>query len=58
MKIDKAVVGGFVRHLLTVAGGGFVSSGTLTAADLEIAVGAVLAIAGVVWSALEKRRAT
>lgn len=56
---------GQARHLLTAIGGGFVTSGYLTANELgeavsfilngEIVSGALLLLAGAAWSFLDKK---
>ena len=43
---------GLVRHILTAFGGGLVVSGKIDAQQLELAAGAIITIAGVVWSVL------
>lgn len=47
---------GVIRHLLTAFGGGLVASGDLDPSQLEVAVGGVMAIVGVVLSILAKRK--
>lgn len=47
---------GVVRHGLTAAGGGLVTSGVLDAAAAQTAVGAIVALIGVIWSVIEKRQ--
>jgi hypothetical protein len=54
--MDKLVILGFVRHLLTFGGGFLVAEGSLSQPELQEAVGALAALAGVVWSIWEKRR--
>jgi hypothetical protein len=44
-----------VRHGLTYGGGLLVAAGYLDAGQSEILAGAGLAVAGVLWSVLEKR---
>jgi hypothetical protein len=44
-----------LRHGLTTLGGYLVSQGTIAEPDLETGVGAIVAIAGIVWSIFEKR---
>lgn len=51
----KDSVLGVVRHILTTAGGYFVSSGLVTADDITAAVGAIVTLVGVTWSVIEKR---
>ena len=49
------MISGFIRHLLTFGGGFLVTSGLLDSAQLETAVGAIIAIGGVLWSIWAKR---
>jgi ABC-type uncharacterized transport system permease subunit len=44
-----------IRHGLTTLGGYLVSQGTLAQPDVETGVGALVALAGIVWSVFEKR---
>ena len=53
-KTQDTVLNGIVRHLLTAAGGALVARGSL--AESELAIGAIIALAGVIWSAFAKRR--
>ena len=46
---------GLVRHALTVAGGAFVASGTLTGSEVEQIVGAIVTLIGAGWSVYSKR---
>jgi hypothetical protein len=55
--MDWSIVGGFVRHILTAAGGGLVANGTVTGSEWEAVVGGAVAIIGVIWSVVQKRRA-
>lgn len=48
---------GLVRHVLTFGGGFLVSAGALDAATLEVAVGAIITLAGIAWSVIVKRKA-
>jgi hypothetical protein len=57
-KTQDTVLNGIVRHLLTAGGGVLVSKGMMTDGMLETAIGAVIAIAGVIWSALAKKKDT
>lgn len=43
-----------IRHGLTTVGGSLVAKGLLTATMFDQVVGAVIVIAGVVWSAVSK----
>ena len=53
----KELIGGIVRHALTLGGGVLVSQGQLEAAQAETLIGAAMAIFGVVWSVWQKRKA-
>lgn len=53
--MTKEVILGAVRHALTFGGGFLVSSNWLTGSDMDAFVGAIITIAGVVWSIIQKR---
>ena len=55
-KTQDTVLNGIVRHILTALGGALVTKGTLAENELELAIGAIIALAGVIWSAFAKRR--
>lgn len=46
---------GLARHVLTLAGGALVTAGYLDEGSMQTAVGALVALAGVAWSAFDKR---
>lgn len=48
---------GVLRHALTFGGGFLIQSGVLDASQLETATGAIIAIVGVVWSVVHKKKA-
>lgn len=50
------IFNGIIRHLLTAGGGVFVSKGILDASQIDVVVGAVIAIFGVAWSVFDKRK--
>ena len=50
------VLQGLIRHLLTTAGGALVARGSLSSSDVEIAVGAIMTLAGVIASVVNKRK--
>lgn len=56
METKDTVLNGIVRHILTAAGGALVTKGMIGSGELELAVGAIITIAGVIWSALAKRK--
>ncbi len=51
----KTSLAGVLRHALTTAGGAAVAGGYMSQSDLTAVVGGVIALAGVVWSLVEKR---
>ena len=53
---QDTVLTGIVRHVLTAAGGALVTKGYFAETELELAVGALITLAGVIWSALAKRK--
>ena len=55
-KTQDTVLNGIVRHILTAAGGALVAHGSIAESELELAVGAIITLAGVIWSAFAKRR--
>jgi hypothetical protein len=50
------ILAGLARHGLTMLGGYLVSAGWLTADQSTQAIGAVVALAGIAWSAYEKHQ--
>jgi hypothetical protein len=57
MRFNPEMMFGLVRHLLTFAGGYLVSTGHLTEPDAEVIIGAIVAIAGTLWSVGAKKTA-
>ena len=55
--MDKTVILGLVRHALTFGGGYIAAKGILDQALVGELVGAAMTIIGVVWSAMEKKKA-
>ena len=55
-KTQDTVLNGLLRHILTAAGGALVARGSLTESELDLAVGAIITLAGVIWSAIAKRK--
>lgn len=51
----KDIVAGILRHFLTLAAGGLVTSGLLNASKLEVISGFLLALLGMVWSVIVKK---
>ena len=56
-KTKDTILNGIVRHVLTAAGGALVTKGMLAQNELEMAVGSIITLAGIVWSAIAKRKA-
>ena len=54
--MNKDQIMGVVRHVLTFGGGFLVAKDWLDAGMLETAVGAVVALVGVAWSAFAKKK--
>ena len=55
-KAKDTVLNGIVRHILTAAGGALATKGMIGEGDIELVVGAIITLAGVVWSALAKKK--
>ncbi len=53
---DKAVLLGVIRHILTAGGGALVTQGVLAAGEVEVIVGGLVTLVGVVWSVLQKKK--
>ena len=54
-KTQDSVLNGLLRHILTAAGGALVARGSLAESELDLAVGAIITLAGVIWSAIATR---
>lgn len=52
----KASLIGLLRHVLTIAGGAVATRGFIATSEVEIYVGAGLAVVGAAWSVFEKKR--
>ena len=55
-KTQDSVLNGLLRHILTAAGGALVARGSLAESELDLAVGAIITLAGVIWSAIAKHQ--
>ena len=53
--MNQAAILGLVRHVLTFGGGFFVQQGWLSGDDATVAVSSIVALAGIVWSAIDKK---
>lgn len=51
------IVTGFIRHSLTTLGGGLVASGYISSDQDSQAIGAILTVLGIAWSAWQKYKA-
>ena len=49
------IISTVIRHGLTVVAGGLIADGTLTHVDLQAISGAVLTVAVIAWSIIEKK---
>ena len=56
-KTQDTVLNGIFRHILTAAGGALATRGYVGEAQIELAAGAIITLAGVIWSAIAKRKA-
>ena len=56
--MNKDMVLGLVRHILTFGGGLLVTKGAIDAPGLDTLVGAIVTIIGVAWSIWAKREPT
>ncbi len=52
--MNKAAILGLLRHVLTFGGGAGVSAGYLVESDLTAAVAAIITLAGILWSVVDK----
>lgn len=52
----QAVILGIIRHALTTSGGALVTTGYLTNSDVEAGIGALITLAGIAWSVVNKYR--
>lgn len=57
MFLTQDQIFGIIRHALTAAGGALVAKGVIDEAGLTEAVGALVTLLGVVWSAMAKKEA-
>ena len=54
--MKSPIILGFLRHVLTLLAGALASRGMIGKNEIEISVGAVVALLTVLWSAVEKKR--
>lgn len=52
---SKEQILGFVRHALTLLGGGIVTNGMFTESEMLEVVGALITVIGFAWSYIDKR---
>lgn len=53
--MNKDIVLGLVRHVITAAGGLVIGKGYVDASTLDAAVGAIVTLVGIGWSVVDKR---
>jgi hypothetical protein len=51
------ILAGQIRHVLTFVGGGLAALGYVDPAGWEVLAGMIVAVIGLVWSVVEKKRA-
>lgn len=56
--LTSQVLTGMARHVLTAGGGALVAKGVLDPTSADMAVGAIVTLAGVLWSMWSKFRAS
>src|SRR5687767_161392 len=56
LRLMSPIITGILRHLITTAGGTLVAQGTLSDSDINLVVGALMAIGGVAWSVWSKKK--
>lgn len=54
--MNKDMILGIVRHVLTALGGALATNGTVTSSELEAGIGAVITLAGLAWSIAAKKK--
>lgn len=55
-RMNRDTTLGILRHFLTIAGGSLATNGTVSADEMQQAIGAILTLVGIIWSILEKRQ--
>ncbi len=53
--LTKAVLGAVARHFMTTSGGVLVAQGLTDASGVQAMTGGAVALAGVIWSLINKR---
>ena len=53
--MNRDQVLGIARHILTFGGGFLASAGVVASSDVELGVGALVTLIGIVWSAFQKK---
>lgn len=54
--MNTSIINGLARHVLTLWAGGLATAGYVDGAQVNVIVGGIMAMIGVGWSVLEKRR--
>ena len=53
--MNKDMLLGFIRHLLTFGGGFLATKGVASTSNIEMAIGAVVTLIGFAWSIWDKK---
>jgi hypothetical protein len=56
--MNKDMLLGFIRHLLTFGGGFLATKGVASTSNIELGIGAIVTLIGVVWSIWDKKEPT
>lgn len=54
--MQKELILAFARHVLTFGGGFIAAKGVMDQALVNEAIGAIMTLAGVAWSAIDKKK--
>lgn len=55
--MSKEVILGLIRHVLTAGGGVLATKGVVDSETAGIIIGALITIAGAIWSVMDKNKA-
>jgi hypothetical protein len=58
MALNKEMILGLIRHILTFGGGWLTTKGALSAQNTELLIGAAITLIGVAWSFWDKKEPT
>lgn len=54
MQVLTAIIGGFIRHMITTYGGVLITNGVISESDISLATGAIATLIGIGWSVYKK----